>query len=1104
MSGWLRLWRPVAGRVRSDASFLLAVWLLVASATTLLAAASLYAETVETGGLRRALTEAAPAERGVAVHTTGTPAEALAADAAIRAAMAGAFGTAGAEVALTARSAAMLPIAVSNEPAARRLAVLGDYENLAAHAALVSGHWPEPAHEPVEAALSEAAATALDMGLGDRLALADASDPRSDPSAALATVEIVAIWRPTAGDPYWLGDPLDLDGVEDNGTTLFRGPFMVAHDDLWAVAGAHPLQLTWRALPHIEGMRVERLGDVRAGLAGLAGRVAAALPRDRYATVATSMADVLGTIDRSSLVSRSGIVLMTLQFGVLAGYALLLVGGLLVERRRTEVALLRARGASTPQVVALAFGEAALLALPAVLVAPWLALGLVDALGHWGAVGEAGIISGAAITMPTVAAAALGGVASVLALTLPAAASDIDLARVRAAIGRPLARTLAQRLGIDLLLVVLAAIGLLQLRTYGAPLTETTGGVLGVDPLLVSAPAVGMAAGAVLVVRLVPRLGELGERLLRRRRGLILALGARQVARRPLRLTRSALLIVLAGCLGTFAAVYTATWSRSQADQARFQAGADLRAVMATGSDSYPAGLGSSLRAIAGVTAVARIQHDQIDVGRVLRSADLVGVDPEGLAAMAAGAGPDDLDAMLNTLAATRPHLSAIELPGTPQRLGIVLDASLEAIAGWSGGIPEGWSGISVTPTVQFSDGTITRLAAARALFMGTEQRLEFMLAPATGDVTGGGDSQVRLLDVEVVIGTPAITVGDVTLRRLEVNPSRDGKAGWQTAAIVADQVGWSFVARIPRVGTHSLGGPTIHGSPEHPLNPGGDDGFGGGGAPTYVWGSPQPEAPTLAAIASERFLAETGAKVGDAISVDLHFRPVAMTIVGSVSAFPTLEATKSFILVDGGSLDVLRDVLNQGAPATTEWWLSVPAASADGAAAALRAAPFSAAKVVSRVELTRSLEADPVALGLVGALALGSLAAAAFAAIGFVVTSVVSTREGLGGFALLRALGLSADQVLGWLTLELAYLLTIGLVTGTALGILVATLVLPFALLDRTGVPVVPSPVIVVPWDLLAMVGVASLLLLAASAFLASRQVRAQSIIDLLRAQAD
>jgi hypothetical protein len=52
--------------------------------------------------------------------------------------------------------------------------------------------------------------------------------------------------------------------------------------------------------------------------------------------------------------------------------------------------------------------------------------------------------------------------------------------------------------------------------------------------------------------------------------------------------------------------------------------------------------------------------------------------------------------------------------------------------------------------------------------------------------------------------------------------------------------------------------------------------------------------------------------------------------------------------------------------------------------------------------------------------------------------------------------------------------------------------------------VPVVPSPVIVVPWDLLAMVGVASLLLLAASAFLASRQVRAQSIIDLLRAQAD
>jgi hypothetical protein len=51
---WLGLWRPVAGRARSDWPFLLAVWLLIASATTLLAAGTLYSETVEAGGLRAA------------------------------------------------------------------------------------------------------------------------------------------------------------------------------------------------------------------------------------------------------------------------------------------------------------------------------------------------------------------------------------------------------------------------------------------------------------------------------------------------------------------------------------------------------------------------------------------------------------------------------------------------------------------------------------------------------------------------------------------------------------------------------------------------------------------------------------------------------------------------------------------------------------------------------------------------------------------------------------------------------------------------------------------------------------------------------------------
>ena len=93
------------------------------------------------------------------------------------------------------------------------------------------------------------------------------------------------------------------------------------------------------------------------------------------------------------------------------------------------------------------------------------------------------------------------------------------------------------------------------MRIYGAPLTTNARGALGVDPLLVAAPAIGLLAGAVLAIRIVPRLAQLAERLLEPRRGLVLPLTGQQIARRPLRYTRTALLLMLAASLGTFAAV---------------------------------------------------------------------------------------------------------------------------------------------------------------------------------------------------------------------------------------------------------------------------------------------------------------------------------------------------------------------------------------------------------------------------------------------------------------------------------------------------------------------------------------------------------------------
>ena len=113
-----------------------------------------------------------------------------------------------------------------------------------------------------------------------------------------------------------------------------------------------------------------RLRDDR--LPGRALRVESALP------------DILAEVDRRTLVSQSGVMLLTVQFAILAGYSILLVAGMLIERRRIEVALLRSRGAGTGQLASMAFGEALMLAIPAALIAPYLAVGVVQLLGTVG------------------------------------------------------------------------------------------------------------------------------------------------------------------------------------------------------------------------------------------------------------------------------------------------------------------------------------------------------------------------------------------------------------------------------------------------------------------------------------------------------------------------------------------------------------------------------------------------------------------------------------------------------------------------------------------------------------------------------------------------
>jgi FtsX-like permease family len=1100
----LSLWRLASGRIRADWRFLLGVWLLLACATTLLASGVLYGDAVAVGSLRAAVRAAPLAQQGVLVESSLTPAQVLSADGSVRADLRAGLGPPGGEVALQLRSSSLVPVGTPVASAAQHLTLLESATDVQAHAALTAGRWPRPGRTPLEVALPEAAARALGLAIGDQVPLADASRPDANPDAAIVTLTVVGLYRPDAADPYWAGDPLDVSGAATISGGLFRGPFLVDQSDLLAPGRFNSLDARWRAIPSLEALTADAIAPLRARLDALPDQVRGLFPAGGSVNVTLELGRLLDTLDRSLQVARAAVLLLTLQFAVVAVYAVLLIAGMLADRRRAEVGLLRSRGASSAHVVALAFGESFLLAIPASLVAPLLAVELVELLGRVGPLASTGAVTGVTIDATTIAAVAATGILAAIALTLPALAAGAEVAGIRAVLGRPVARTLAQRLGIDVALTVLAALAIWQLRAYGAPLTTNARGVLGLDPLLVAAPAFGLLAGAVLATRLVPRLAEIGEHWLARSRGLISSLGVRQIARRPLRYTRAALLLMLASALGTFGASYAWTWTGSQAAQADYQAGADVRVSPIATSELPAWALGGAYRAIPGVTGAMPVATQDLSVGQVVRAGRLLALDAATaprIALLPSGSEASALPAGLARLAAERPATGGLVLPIGTRRLRLTVDAGLtEETPPGQFPIPADYRGLSLSATVQDSDGQIETFQsqeAAPALFEGAGQEVIIPLDVGSGPTAAAGPTQpLELLGIEVSLANPYPYVANPITGSLDVASlaaSADLVGGaWTTSGGPTSLAAWRWQSPADSGYTDLGHGPHVvltAASVQASL-----------GSASLRLTAPNELGPTIPVLASETLLAVTGSHVGQTVTVSSAGQSLDLGVVAAAPEFPTLDPSLPFAVVDGPTL-ALQGYLSAGSTSgPADWWLSTTPSQARQVVTAVSSAPFRSQTVVSRDAILAALERDPIGLGTLGALLLGSLAAAAFASLGFLVGASVSARERLTEFALLRALGLSGRQLAGWLAAEQAFLLGLGLLAGTGVGLLLAWAILPSTLLSATGAPVVPVPVIVIPWTVLAGTDVGAMLVLVVTMALVGRPLPGRRLAAVLR----
>ncbi len=1091
---WLLL---VARRMADERALVGAAVLVTLIAATVAAACVIYPDTTARQGLLAVLDAAAPGASSIRVTVDLPPTAADGADSVVSAATGNALGPAGGRLVRTIRSESWQPpggAGLEHPP----LTMFAWDEGLRDRATLTAGSWPGAGSpSEVEAVLTEAAATHLGVGAGSVVTLLS----RIDPTRLLAVriSGLIAITDPT--DPAWGADPLDLEGAIQPGSFPVRGPLFVERDVLLARTVLQRASLTWRALPAFERLGPGDIAAVQGSVAGLGPLLQRQLGTDRKVTVLTDLPAILGRAGGGIVAGSGSTTMIAAQLLLLAMYALLLLAVLVVERRRATSELAHARGAPGSALVGIATLEGLLIALPAVVLGPVLALGLVGLL----AAGE-GASTAPRITPAAVALAAAAGLAAVAGMVLPAVAALGPFARLRGSLAGRGSGRLAERTGIDLALLVLAGLALWELRENGTPIVRAAGGGAAVDPLLAIAPAVGLLAGGLFALRVGPLLASWLERPAGRAAGAVGPLAARGLARHSFQAGRAALLLVVATGVALFAASYARTWERSQRDQVAAMLPADIVAAASVGPAAPPelATRAAALR-VDGVTAAIPADRETFAVGNVVRRGTLVAV-PAAPAAMlavqpddAAGALPAEL---VRALGSGRADLPVLALPDGTSSVRLGVRAGLAAAPGADGTIGiirPGWKGLGSALIVRDGLGLLHRFPGPTGQVAGGFQQLDVPLTVATGALAIRPDGPLDVVAVELAVTLPdgVSATGTLALEAVGVAAADDG--GIAAVALGPIQGAWGAVR-----GTFGVAPAPLAADPGRPLAVTIREPLVGP-VPTVVAFRPSSlaamaEVPVAALIDGSTREA-LAVEVGDVISVQRGLSAVIRTTVtGVVDVLPGITPGPGGMWVDLPTLALVDYARDGSIPAATEWWLGVPEVDAERAAAALRAGLPQLDDVRVRATETRRRLDDPLALGARGSLGLAAAAALLFGVVGFAAAAWQATRSRRSELAIARALGLGRGQLAAWLGLELAFQLAVGIGGGLLVGLLLAWSVLPSVALTPDGSLPVPAAAVQVPWDLAALLAAAGVAAIAIAVLPLSRLAGPESLAAELR----
>ncbi len=388
-------------------------------------------------------------------------------------------------------------------------AYFGFVPTLDEHVRIVSGGWgapsaPSPRGQPLhlQAIVPADAAELFGVGIGDSLSAV----PYWNDAIPYATVTISGIFERTGPDEFW---HLDTAVLAASTSGNFRTiPFFLTREAYFDTLGASftDMDSTYAWLLQVDQSTLDARNAwiARSGLDTMESRLSRNLFSYRQIT---ELEDALADYDRRLFFSKLPMFVVLVLIAVVILYYVVTISSLVVEQQRGEIALLRSRGASSAQILAVFVLEGLTISVLAAVASPLIAAFLISVLGYTPAFSDLSggdrldvAISGGAFAM-----GALGGLLSFAALLIPAVqASKVGVTRHRQEAARPTAQPFFLRYYLDVLLLVISVVLFRQLSDQGSVVASSVFGELVVNQALLAVPALVLVAVAMVLLRLFP------------------------------------------------------------------------------------------------------------------------------------------------------------------------------------------------------------------------------------------------------------------------------------------------------------------------------------------------------------------------------------------------------------------------------------------------------------------------------------------------------------------------------------------------------------------------------------------------------------------------